>query len=186
MDENISSKLINIISKPGTIIETKEYELKLNNDIYILKLEIDSNNKIYFKLRQINNISYYNYYNEFTYEELINILCLPSKIYENMNKIFIFYNTALLKNKVILSQNKNIMILLLKINIGFDEVESSINLNEYKITNEEMIKILFDELRQIKLNKISLNNNINNNNDERLNKIESKLNSLIEENKKKI
>ena len=113
---------------------------------------------------------------------MLNILKLPSQIYDNISKIFNFYEIGFEKNKIKLIEDKNkkIMVLSLKIPVGFEEVESNIKLKEMKIANEEIIKILFDEIRQLKIN----GNNINviNNKDEK--KLEEKINLLLEENKK--
>ena len=90
------------------------------------------------------------------------------------------------------------MVLVLKIIIMFDEIESKLCLKENLLTSEEMIKILFNEIRDIKeKNLLQLNPvNVENNNKENINKdetinklvakneeLESKINVLIKENK---
>ena len=67
--------------------------------------------------------------------------------------------------------------------MGFDEIESSIILKEKKIKNEEIIKMLFDLMNQIK--NSSIKNNINDikNIDSKEKKLEAKINLLMEENK---
>ena len=170
--------------------ESKEYEIKINEDTYLLNIELDCNLKIIFKLRQTNDLTYSYYFKEFEYQELINILQLPNKLFEDASKIFAFYNTGLSQNKITLSYNKekNIMSLLIKIPIGFDEVESKIDLKELKMTTDEIVKILFEEVKQIKKNGLlakdnKVNHNDKGNNGETINKLESKINTLIEEKK---
>ena len=47
------------------------------------------------------------------------------------------------------------MILYLKRVLDFDEIECNLCLEEQKITNEERLKILFDEIKDIKMKGIS-------------------------------
>ena len=112
-------------SQEGELLENKKYELNLNKDSYLLKIELYSNQKISFKIRQTNNISFYYFYKEYGYEELIKGLLLPAQYYDNINKVFSFYDTAVLKNKVTLRQDKEKknMILLLKITLFVDDIE---------------------------------------------------------------
>ena len=56
-------------------------------------MEIISKQKIGFNIRQINNISYYYFYEEYDYEALIKELTLPSQHYDTIDKVFKFYDT---------------------------------------------------------------------------------------------
>ena len=56
--------------------EIKEYELKCNNDIYKLTLRHLFDETILIKIRQINNLSFYIYKNEFNYEQITKHLSL--------------------------------------------------------------------------------------------------------------
>ena len=56
--------------------EIKEYELKLNNDIYKLTLRHLFDETILIKVRQINNLSFYIYKKEFNYEQITKHLSL--------------------------------------------------------------------------------------------------------------
>ena len=188
--------------KSSQINISKEYELNLDKDTYSLKIEIISKEKMSFYLRQINNISYTYYYNEYNYETLVKELVLPAQHYDNIEKIYKFYDTAIEKKKVVLNydKEKNLMILLLKITVFFDDIESKLYLDSNQLTNEEMIKILFNEIRDIKSkkliqtnvdnveNNIKENNNINNDMINQLveknKEMESKINELVNENKK--
>ena len=189
---------------PDDKISSQEYELNLGEDIYLLKMEIISKQKIGFNIRQINNISYYYFYEEYDYEALINELTLPPKHYDTIDKVFKFYDTSINKKKVVLTydKDKKEMALVLKITIMFDEIESKLYLKENQLTNEEMIKILFNEIRDLKtkkllqLNRVNVENKNQENNQENIKKdeiinklvakneeLELKINQLITENK---
>ena len=133
-------------SKNCEVVENKEYELNLDKDTYLLKMDLYSNQKISFTIRQTNNILFYYFYKEYSYKELIKNLFLPAQQYDNIKKVFSFYDTAIIKNKVTLIQEKEKknMILLLKITLFFEDIEAKLFLNEIKLTNEEMLKILID------------------------------------------
>ena len=189
-------------NQSGQINISKEYELNLDQDTYSLKIEVISNETILYYLRQINNISFTYYYNEYNYETLVKELVLPAQHYDNIEKIFKFYDTAIEKKKVVLNydKEKNQMILLLNITVFFDDIESKLCLEPNQITNEQMIKILFNEIRELKAKKFlqvnepnkpkeENNNNIINNDainklEEKNKQMETKINELINENKK--
>ena len=176
----------------------RNYELTLNNDTYLLTMITISEDQINFKIRQTNNISFYFYENTYNYSEISKILLLEKNYYDCMNKVFKFYDTAINKNKVSLSHGKrgNSMTLTLKKQMDFDEVECNLDLFEKTITNEAMIKILFNEIKEMKLNNSKINNkdNIIINNEENENskmikklikkneELEKKINSIIDEN----
>ncbi len=126
-------------------------------------MELYSDNRMYFRLRQINNLSFYYYKNNYDYENITKLLFLLKDHYDDICKVFKFYETALSKNKVILKQSKdnNKILLYLKRVLDFDEVESFLDLEETKLTNEEMIKILFNEMREIKMNGVKKTENKN-------------------------
>ena len=180
------------------------YELSLNDDIYLLIMKIIPDNKIHFKIRQINNLSFFYYEREYKYEEITKIFFLENNYYDSINKIFKFYDIAITRKKVNLSLNKekNTIVLSLKKPMDFDEVECCLNLEEKKLTNEEMLKILFNEIKEMKLNNNKTNNDNDNNNNQNLNnnkdknennekiqylinkneELEKKMNSIIDEN----
>ena len=107
---------ININNKKYNILESKEYELKLDNDIYLLKMELKLNDIISLKIRQINDLSFYYYSKEYKYDNLIKLLLLNKDYYDNISKIFNFFDKAFSIKKVKLIKTKEKqMILLLKI-----------------------------------------------------------------------
>ena len=177
-------------TKESEIEETKEYELNLDKDIYKLEMESYKDQKMIFKIRQSNNISFCYYHNTFEYNYLIKEFILPAQHYENITKLYKFFDSAFSKNKFILSQDKDKkeLILSIKLTVGFDEIESKLHLKETKFTNEEMIIILFKEIKEIKIKGIPNTNNENK--DELINNLvkkneemETKINLLVDENK---
>ena len=186
----------------------RNYELTLNNDTYLLTMITIPEDQINFKIRQTNNISFYFYENTYKYSEISKILLLEKNYYDCINKVFKLYDTAINKNKVSLSHGKkgNSMTLTLKKPMDFDEVECDLDLFEKTITNEAMIKILFNEIKEMKLNNNKINNkdnimknennvnknNINNEENEnskmiqklikKNEELEKKINSIIDEN----
>ena len=168
----------------------RQYEFSLNNDSYLVTMKALSGERIFFQIRQINNISFSYYEKEFNYEEIVKIFLLQKNYYDNINKIFQFFDKAVNKNKVSLSQNleKKTLVLTLKKALDFDEIDCSFDLIEKNITNEEMLKILFNEIREMKLsNNTRNNNNINNNNNkkednDKINENNELLKKLIKQN----
>ena len=61
------------------------------------------------------------------------------------------------KFKLRLNENSKKMELYLKRVLDFNEIECFLYLEEQKISNEEMLKILFDEIKDIKTKGISNN-----------------------------
>ena len=170
--------------KMHEILESKEYELSIDNDAFILKMELLSNNLISFKINELKNLSSNYYYQEYKYDMLINILLLNNEFYGNISKIYKFCDKAFTKNKVKLIKDKeNKIVLFFKNIVDYEEIECKLDIFEIKLTNEEMLKTLFNEIKEIKLKGIS-NNDINNNNKKERKDLEEKINILIEENKK--
>ena len=153
---------------PGNELnEIKEYELKINNDTFKLTLEYSLEERIFIQIRQTNNLSFYLYKNDYNYEEITKSLSLLKDHYDNISKVIKFIDTAMTKNKFKLRLNEKTkkMELYLKRVLDFDEIECFLYLEEQKITNEEMLKILFDEIKEIKTKGIphNLNKNEDNN-----------------------
>ena len=173
---------IQINKESKKIIESVQHELNCNNNIYLLTIEMYSNEKINFNIRQINNISLYTYNKEYEYEKLINILLLHKNYYDNISKVYHFLCTALSKNKICLVQENNKIQIQLKKTQEFDEINCIINLDEEKKTNEEMFNILSNEIKELKSNNNN-NKDIINNLIKKNNELEYKLNLIIEQNK---
>ena len=165
------------------VIQSVQHELNFNNNIYLLTIEMYSNEKINFNLRQINNISLVTYNKEYEYEKMINILLLHKNYYNNISKVYKFLCTALSKNKIELVQENNKMQIQLKKTQEFDEINCIIDLDERKMNNKEMFNILSNEIKELKLNN-NINKDIINNLIKKNNDLENKLNLIIEQNQK--
>ena len=127
----------------------KEYELKEENKIYKLKIELDKD-EIIFELNLISELSYYNYIKRYEYKDLRKKLNLPENIYNNITKIFNYLD--LIEYKIIDGKgNKKIII----------NNKDKIILDENK--NKDIINLLINEINNIK--------EINNKQDEKINNL---------------
>ena len=145
------------------LIESKKYELKYKEDIYSLLIERYSDDNIFFKLRKSNNLSIYNYMNKYNYNDITRLFLLQKEYYENLSKVFQFFDLALINKKIKLEYNndKNIMELILNKKLDFDEVECKLVLNKNKIENDEMFIMLINEINEMKNNKSEKQDNNN-------------------------
>ena len=164
-----------IIIGRGNLIESKKYELKLREDAYSLLIE-RFENLISFKIRQINNICLYQYFREYKYEDILNLLSLIKNQYGDLSKIFIYFDKMINKQKVFLDYNNQnkLMILKVKRTVDIEEFECNLELEETKLENDEINKLLIDEIKILKMN---------NNNQEEENKFKEIINNLTEINK---
>ena len=71
------------------LIELKKYEIKYEQDIYLLIIEMYSDDNICFKLRKNNNLSLYQYTNKYSYNDMIKLFLLQKEYYNDMSKIYI-------------------------------------------------------------------------------------------------
>jgi hypothetical protein len=179
---------LEIVIGRGNLIESKKYELKLREDTYSLLIE-RFENLISFKIRQINNICLYQYFREYKYEDILNLLSLIKNQYEDLSKIFIYFDKMINKQKVFLDYNNQnkLMILKVKRTVDIEEFECNIELEETKLENDEINKLLIDEIKILKMNnnkqieenkyKEIINNftEINKQNKEYIKKLEEKI-----------
>ena len=177
-----------IIIGRGNLIESKKYELKLREDAYSLLIE-RFENLISFKIRKINNICLYQYFREYKYEDILNLLSLIKNQYEDLSKIFIYFDKMINKQKVFLDYNNQnkLMILKVKRTVDIEEFECNIELEETKLENDEINKLLIEEIKILKMNnnkqieenkyKEIINNftEINKQNKEYIKKLEEKI-----------
>ena len=124
------------------LIFFKEHELKLNNDLFKLTIEIFSNEMINFKIQKINDISFSYFFKEYYCKQIKNILHLNDSEYNDIYEIYNFFCDLISEDKIKLDEIRNKKKLLIK--------EKSIDLIEKKISNEEMFKFLFNEIKEIK------------------------------------
>ena len=157
--------------------EMKSYEIKSNQISYLLTMKQFSNENIYFQLRKGISFSSTMYSKEFSFEELKKYLSLSEDDYENISKLFKFFDTEFSKNTISLIKDEHSMILSLKTKTDDKkEVECRLALEETKLSNEEILSMLYTDMMELKYNNIKLNKKNEN--------FEKDINKLLEENKK--
>ena len=104
-------------------------------------MELYSNEKITFKVKQANTLSYISYIKTYKYEELITTFLLSKDYYNDATKIFNYFDKSMTKDKIRLSKDNNKLKLILKKTVDFEDIECAIQLEEKKITTDELIKI---------------------------------------------
>ena len=177
MPETIEPEIIE--QQENKIIETKNYHLNLNEDKCLLSIDLYSNDSIEFKVCNISNINILFYSERYMYLELIKSLLLSKEHYENAKKIFELFDYSIINNKIffVLDENKNILKLYVKRELENEVKECYIILEEKKMQNEQMLKLLFQEI-----NELNINMNLLKKENEEMKKL---LNSFNEENKNK-
>ena len=157
-------------------IESKKYELKSNNNIYLLTINLYSKT-IEILVTQINNLALKNFSEEFDYEILIKELFSIKDEYDNLSKIYNFFNNSVEDNKINFIENKlkKEIILSFKKSKENKEIECRLKLKENQLNKNDIIYSLLNELIEMK-SKIK---DIIKDNDELKNNIKL----LIDENK---
>ena len=155
-DKNEKSSISN--HKEGQVLETTQYEFEIENEKLILFIEVNSDNKIHFKLINSNDLSLYYYMNEYNYDDIIKILNLDKEHYKDLQKIFIFINKALSNKKANLYKDKDLFVFKIKRVIDFDEFEIDLELHKNKSSKDEMFNLLMEEITNLK-NRDNENNN---------------------------
>ena len=89
------------------LTHSQEYDFKINDDNYKLTINVYSNQTIHFYIKQTNKITIYYYEKEYTYDEITKTLILIKDYYNDIMKVFNFYNTAITKKKILLKEEKN-------------------------------------------------------------------------------
>ena len=144
-------------------INFKYFEMKINND----KLRIELNNdKITFLLT--TEISYYKYIKEYYFDEIAKELNLFE--YKDINNIFHKNYNYLIKNEFKIIKEEKIKIII---------NDKEIKLIEKPSTNDEIIKMLFNEIKNQndKINELIRKNE---DKDDKINKLEYKYNEIMD------
>ena len=142
MEVQETKEIENMDENDSIPIESKSYELKINEDIIKLIMELNSNETILFKAKKNGDLSFHFFIREYNYEELIKILLLQKEIYINTDKIFRFYDISLVKKKISLKYDNNntILKLILRKTVDYDEVDCILDLVWTKQIIERVIK----------------------------------------------
>ena len=147
MDDFVGAPTPFIPEKPkAKLIDSKNYELNIREVYYSLLIELYSDQKVCFKIKELNNLSLYHYFKEFKYDDILNILLLHKNQYEDVSKIFHFIDKVITNKKVNLEYNKdnNTMKLKIKRVSDFDEFESEIILSGIKLSYDELFGLIFE------------------------------------------
>ena len=170
--------------KQNLISET--FNINKENNIYQLNIETNEK-KIFFTLNLLSNSKDYYYITEINSIELIEKLGLNSQKFTETKKILNIFNQLCRNNKISLEQkNDDIINLIIYYTILYEENKLEINLNKVKITIEDKLNILYNQINYL-TNKLKFKKEIQNNTDEinelniSINKKEKKLRKMIEE-----
>jgi len=85
-------------NSPSKLIKSKNYEILLENEIYILLMEKSADDKIYFQIHKLNNFIFYHC--AYKYNELVKLFFLHKEIYNNIYKIFNYLDSAIKEKKM--------------------------------------------------------------------------------------
>ena len=100
------------------ILNHKEYNIKYENDNYILRIEIDKN-YISFTLTKLNEIVECNYKNKYDLISIVNKLTLNPSKHSDLNEILEIFDKVYLKNKLSISRvDDNTISLIIKFTFG--------------------------------------------------------------------
>ena len=96
----------NIDDSGRQLLQTKEYQFQINTDKYTLKIDSYSNQTMHFYIKQNNSITIYYYERNYTYDDITKSLKLLKDYYNEISKVFEFYDTAITMKKVTLKEDK--------------------------------------------------------------------------------
>ena len=156
------------------ILNHKEYNIKCENENYILRIEID-NNYINFILTKLNEIVSSNYKNKYDLLSIVNKLALNPSKHTDLNEILEIFDKVYLKNKLsILKVDDNTVSLIIKFNIIFDEVTHELKLYKIYMNNNDKFNLLYNEIKILrqKIDIITVNKN------DEIEKIKSKMKEM--------
>ena len=120
----------------------KIYELKAENKKCKFQIEID-NNEIIFELELNSENSNDNYIRKYEYNDIIKELKLPKDIYNNLVKIYNYFD---IKEYIIMDDNRNKKIIINK----RDEIILYKNINEIHENKDNKIKELENQIKKLK------------------------------------
>ena len=143
------------------ILNHKEYNIKCENENYILRIEID-NNYINFILTKLNEIVSSNYKNKYDLLSIVNKLALNPSKHTDLNEILEIFDKVYLKNKLsIIKVDDNTVSLIIKFNIIFDEVTHELKLYKIYMSSNDKFNFLYNEIKlmQQKIKNITIKKN---------------------------
>ena len=143
------------------ILNHKEYNIKSENDSYILRIEID-NKFISFILTKLNEKINCNFKSKYDLLTIVNKLTLNPSKHRDLNEILEIFDQVYLKNKLsIVKVDDNTISLIIKFNIIFDEVTHEIKLYKIYMNTDDKFNLLYNEIKSLqkKMDNITTNKN---------------------------
>ena len=137
-----------------------QYLLKFDSTPFKLTIEINiKDNSLSFRLRQVDNISYYHYVSEYNYGDVIKRLNLEKNDFKDIKNIADLLDTSIKNEKVLINKDekKNELILNIKLEKDSKEEDCFFNLENKIMSEKEIINILIEEINILK-NKDKSNN----------------------------
>ena len=173
----------NIDEDRKQLLQAKEYEFQINTNKYILKIDTYTNQTMRFNIKQTNNITIYYYEKNYNYDDITKTLKLLKDYYNDISKIFEFYDTAITMKKVTLKEDreKKQMILQLEKQLDFVTMQCNIELIQRQINNEEMFAIITEQINEWKNKEINNQSNQqikDQDNDQRFKQLEEKIKQI--------
>ena len=138
-------------NKVENILVKKEYNLMINNKLYLFIISHD-NKCIYFIIKEKNNILFSQYKNEYDLRKIIQFLKLNVNFYNDLNKIIELLDKDFLNKKMIISYNEknNTFNINIKLPEYFQEYDSNIILKKKELENSEKFEIIIKEIKSKK------------------------------------
>ena len=145
--ENSSEKL-------SEFSQSKEYILSIDDILYKL-IVLYNSKEIFFKIEKKDESLLYNYTNIYNFKDIVSILKLPLEIYNETNKIIDVIDKAYENKKLILKYdvNKINFLIIIKLTIGFQEIECPIKVKKTYFNLDQKFNIILKELNSLKKNK---------------------------------
>ena len=143
------------------VLNHKEYNIKSENDSYILRIEID-NKYISFILTKLNEKINCNFKSKYDLLTIVNKLTLNPSKHRDLNEILEIFDQVYLKNKLsIVKVDDNTISLIIKFNIIFEEVTHEIKLYKIYMNNDDKFNLLYNEIKilQNKIDSVTTNKN---------------------------
>ena len=143
------------------VLNHKEYNIKSENDSYILRIEIDTK-YISFILTKLNEKINCNFKSKYDLLTIVNKLTLNPSKHRDLNEILEIFDQVYLKNKLSLVKvDDNTINLIIKFNIIFEEVTHEIKLYKIYMNNDDKFNLLYNEIKilQNKIDSVTINKN---------------------------
>ena len=160
-------------SSSYNIIDHREYNIKIENNSYNLRIEIDKE-YVHFILSLIDEPIEYIYKNKMDLITMVNKLELNSSKFSNLELILKIFDSIYEKNKILININddNSCNILIKVINMFEDEVVKEIKLYKEFMNIDDKFNILYKKFQLLSIpNNKKENNNENNNINNNLNEL---------------